>query len=154
MILDSSRRMNSFRKWTLAAAEVVDAWRVVPRFVLVGYGYLVYYLTIWFLTIEQEHKTECNESLITTLLDKGIDINQAQAIACTVVDVVGGPSTAHTAFITTICGLATGIFGLYVGTGRKWDQNPFKYWGRRESDRKSDGATKREPKPKPEILEE
>lgn len=121
-------KTNLFRKWILAVGESLDAWRIIPRVVLLGYGFLVYHLTVWFLAVPTKDKTECDSSLIETLIVNNVDIEKAQQIACTVVDVVGGPTTAHTAFVTTLCGLATGIFGLYVGTGRKWGSDPYEPW--------------------------
>jgi len=59
--------------------------------------------------------------MLKLLLDSKIDLEQAKALACSIVDVVGGPTAAQSAFVTTITGLSAGIFGLYTATGRKWD---------------------------------
>ena len=39
------------RNTLLEIAEVIDAWRIVPRIILVAYGYLVWYVINWFLVI-------------------------------------------------------------------------------------------------------
>lgn len=137
-------KTDTVRKWFLASGEILDAWRVIPRVVLLGYGILVYHLTTWFLAVPLKDKVECDSELLTTLIDKGVDLEQAQSIACSMVEIVGGPTMSHTAFVTTICGLATGIFGLYVGTGRKWGENPYFPW----TDRR-----KKEQKQEPELPE-
>lgn len=35
------------KQWLLDAAEVFDAWRVVPRILMLGYGWMVYDYTMW-----------------------------------------------------------------------------------------------------------
>lgn len=32
----------------LAVAEVMDAWRIYPRLLLSGYGYMCWHLTMWY----------------------------------------------------------------------------------------------------------
>ena len=68
-------------------------------------------------------QTKCDSCVLQVLTDRGLDIDAAKAIACSVLDIVGGPTAAQSAFVTTIIGLSTGIFGLYVATGRKWGGN-------------------------------
>ena len=48
-------------------------------------------------------------------------LEQATELACKYADMIGGPTAAQSAFVTTIIGLSTGIFGLYTTTGRRWD---------------------------------
>lgn len=119
--------INRFRKWSLFVGEIVDAWRVIPRILVTLYGVLVWHLVSWFLALETFTKKDCNTALIQSLLDKNIDVAQAQEIACTVVEVVGGPTNAQTAFVTAIVGLATAIFGLYGKGGKDWSK-PVKRW--------------------------
>lgn len=42
--------MNSLpgKQTLMDAAEVADAWRLVPRAMVVGYGYMVWQATTWF----------------------------------------------------------------------------------------------------------
>jgi hypothetical protein len=39
------------QRW-LDAAEVADAWRIVPRLLLLGYGYMLYDAGTWFMALE------------------------------------------------------------------------------------------------------
>lgn len=104
----------------LDLAEIIDAFRVIPRAFLAVYGVLVYNLYTWFIGIATSVKTSCDAALIETLLKNGVDLAQAQEVACTVVDIVGGPTTAQAAFVTTIVGLSAAVFGLYANSGRGW----------------------------------
>lgn len=111
-------------KWraaSLALAESFDAWRIVPRIILLGYAYLVLNLYLWYRSIPTYVQEKCDSSVMEVLVSTGVSIDQARIIACTVADVVGGPTAAQSAFVTTIIGLSAGIFGLYTATGRKWD---------------------------------
>lgn len=114
--------MQNLKDILLPTAEIFDAWRVIPRIVLVLYASLVFSLYLWYRSIPTYVQEQCDESLIGTLLAQGVDLAEAQAVACTVIDIVGGPTMAQSTFVTTIIGLSTGIFGLYVATGRKWDK--------------------------------
>lgn len=102
-------------------AESFDAWRVIPRMMLIAYGYLVFNLYIWYKNIPTYVQEKCDANIITQLLAEGMSKTEIKQFACTVADVVGGPTTAQSTFVTTIIGLSTGIFGLYTTTGRKWD---------------------------------
>ena len=108
------------REALLATAELLDAFRVVPRFILTLYGILIYQLYTWYIAIETTVQTKCDEAMMKLLLDHGHQLVEAQAIACYVVDHVGGPTTAQTTFVTTIIGLATPLFAFYTNTGKKW----------------------------------
>lgn len=55
------------RKGTLLdIAELLDAYRVVPRILLFFYGYLVWYITNWYLPIQ--NPTTGQTAVFTTLL--------------------------------------------------------------------------------------
>lgn len=114
--------MPNFKDILLKTAEIFDAWRVIPRIVLVLYSSLVFSLYLWYRSIPTFVQQNCDSALMQALLDRGIGLEQAEAVACTVADIVGGPTMAQSTFVTTIIGLSTGIFGLYVATGRKWDK--------------------------------
>lgn len=113
--------MTRFRKYSLALAESFDAWRIVPRAILVIYSALVFNLYLWFKSIPTFVQERCDAAMLKMLLDSGIGLEEAKTLACTIVDVVGGPTGAQSAFVTTITGLSAGIFGLYTATGRRWD---------------------------------
>lgn len=113
--------ISKFRKYSLALAESFDAWRVIPRAILVVYSALVLNLYLWFKSIPTFVQERCDAATLKFLMDNNVDIEQAKLIACSIVDVVGGPTAAQSAFVTTIIGLSAGIFGLYTATGRRWD---------------------------------
>lgn len=113
--------MMKFRKYSLALAESFDAWRVIPRIILVVYSALVLNLYLWFKSIPTFVQERCDASMLKILIDANVSLDQAKALACSIVDVVGGPTAAQSAFVTTITGLSAGIFGLYTATGRRWD---------------------------------
>lgn len=110
-----------FRKYSLALAESFDAWRIIPRAILIVYSALVLNLYLWFKSIPTFVQERCDAAMIKLLLDSNISLEEAKLLACSVVDVVGGPTAAQSAFVTTITGLSAGIFGLYTATGRKWE---------------------------------
>ena len=110
------------RHISLTIAESIDAWRVIPRAILILYGTLVFNLYTWFRSIPTYVQEQCNNVLLSEYLNSGLTLEDAKTVACQVIDVVGGPTAAQSAFVTTIIGLSTGIFGLYVATGRKWEQ--------------------------------
>jgi len=88
---------------------------------------------LWYKSIPTYVQEKCDPSILRVLTELQMTMEEARVYACTVVDIVGGPTAAQSAFITTIIGLSTGIFGLYVATGRKWDKSdlspnsPFPY---------------------------
>lgn len=110
-----------FRKYSLALAESFDAWRIIPRAILVVYSALVLNLYLWFKSIPTFVQERCDASMLKMLLEANVNLEEAKLLACSIVDVVGGPTAARSAFVTTITGLSAGIFGLYTATGRRWD---------------------------------
>lgn len=112
--------MKNFKEHLLDAAESFDAWRVVPRMMLLSYGYLVWHLYMWYRSIAVYTQTKCDGVILQLLLDHGMTFLQARDLACNIVGTVGGPTGEQTVFVTTIIGLSTGIFALYTTTGRKW----------------------------------
>ena len=111
------------RQALLSTAELIDAFRVVPRFILTLYGILIYQLYTWYTAIETTVQTKCDEAILKLLMDHGETLVNAQSVACYVVDHVGGPTTAQTTFVTTIIGLATPMFAFYTNTGKKWKED-------------------------------
>lgn len=116
----SAKEKSTLKDKLISVAEVIDAWRIVPRVLVVAYSYMVIKLYSWFVSIPTQVVEKCDSSLIKLLTENQLTLDQAKEIACSVVDVVGGPTTAQSAFVTTIIGLSTAIFGLYAHTGRKW----------------------------------
>lgn len=113
--------MTKFRKYSLALAESFDAWRIIPRAILIVYSALVLNLYLWFKSIPTFVQEKCDAAMLKMLLESKIGLDEAKMLACSIVDVVGGPTAAQSAFVTTITGLSAGIFGLYTATGRRWD---------------------------------
>ena len=78
----------------------------------------------WYKTIPTYVKETCDVAVLQTLVINKIPIELARKSACTVVDVVGGPTGNQTTLVTTIIGLSSLVFGLYTNSGRKWEQYP------------------------------
>ena len=53
------------RENLLTWAEIIDAWRVVPRTLLVAYGYLVWYVVNWYMGLADP--TTAQTILVTTI---------------------------------------------------------------------------------------
>lgn len=98
-----SKDIDTYRRRHLAVAEFVDAWRVVPRLLVLGYIWLLAYVVTWYMDKEP-------------YLLEGCDV-VALGKEC----LVQAPSTQHAVLITAVVGVAAAIFGLYSGTGRKWN---------------------------------
>ena len=109
------------KKVFLDFAEIADAWRVVPRVLVAAYSIMVFSLISWYRDMNTVEQVECDNAVLTNLLDRGMDAVAASDLACAVIDVVGGPTTEQTAFATAIIGLSTAIFAFYVNSGRRWD---------------------------------
>lgn len=114
--------MLRFRKYSLYLAESFDAWRVMPRLMLMMYALLVSHLYLWFRSIPTFIQEKCDPTILRMMLDQEVSLEETKMMACTIVDMVGGPTSSQTLFVTTIIGLSTGIFGLYTATGRKWER--------------------------------
>lgn len=111
-----------YKKHLLTLAELIDAFRIVPRLFLIMYGILVYNLYTWFISLETIVQEKCDAALIKILIDSGESLEAAKLLACQVNDVVGGPTSPQAAFVTAIIGLASAAFGFYLNTGRKWSE--------------------------------
>lgn len=114
--------MEKIKGWFLALAESFDAWRVVPRLMLLCYGYLVWALFAWYKSIPQYVQTKCDGAVLQILLEQGQSLVIARELACNIIGATGGPTSEQTMFVTTIIGLSTGIFALYTTTGRQWQK--------------------------------
>lgn len=83
------------RPW-LDAAEIFDAWRVVPRLILFGYCYWVAHVTDSLLSWYQ-------------LIPSGERSLESAGFSGAV--------------ITAVTGLAVWVYKIYAETGRDWTQN-------------------------------
>lgn len=113
-------KVNTKRITRLAWAELFDAWRVFPRFLVIMYMVMVAYVIKWFFSVPTYNKVECDATILEKLLQANIPLEKAQLLACHTIDIIGGPATNHTILVTTICGLAAAVFGLYTSSGREW----------------------------------
>jgi len=101
--------IDDFRKIHLALAELVDAWRLIPRAMVAGYGYMIYWVV-----------TEWYTKLVPYMLDGCVSPTIADCL-------IEAPTTAHTALVVTVVGMAAPIMAFYVNTGKNWN-NSFIAW--------------------------
>lgn len=105
---------------SLKIAEIIDAYRVVPRTIIALYAYGLYRIIEWYINFELQYVTKCDSATLNVLLKEGVPVEQANAIACSVSQVIGHP-TGYTALVTTMVGAAAVVFGLYANSGRSWE---------------------------------
>lgn len=107
--------LNKWRLMHLAAAEAVDAWRIVPRLMVAGYAYMLAYMLYWYMSLKPYVLSDCVKAL-------GPDV-AASISHCIMVE----PTTQHTALISAVVGISAGVFGFYANSGRPWTQGVFKW---------------------------
>ena len=95
------KSIDTYRKGQLAVAELVDAWRVVPRILVGAYSVLVWKVVKWYMMLEPKMIAGCASD---TALD------------C----VYQAPTTQHAALVTAVVGVSAAVFGLYTNSGKKW----------------------------------
>lgn len=96
-------------KW-LTAAELFDAWRTVPRLLVLGYGYMCWAIVEWYMSLTPAILVDCNFELLGELC------------------VVDAPTTQHAVLVSTVVGAAAVVFGLYTNGGRPWAKTKFIKW--------------------------
>lgn len=114
--------LKTFRTWSLALAETFDAWRVVPRAILVAYGWMVWEVTRWYMSIPSANQTSCQADVLQALIQSGTTLEQARSTACSIIQTVGGPTSEQTMFVSITAGLSSVVIGLYLNSGKssKW----------------------------------
>jgi len=105
--------IDRFRQIHLALAEMLDAWRIVPRALVGLYCWMLYKVVMWYMALEPH------------LIDKCVSQNTLDCI-------VQAPTTQHAALVTAVVGISAAVFGLYTSTGKKW--NGFTFWGNKKED--------------------
>lgn len=105
---------------SLKIAEIIDAYRIVPRTIIALYAYGLYRIVEWYINFELKYVTKCDSATLNVLMKEGVSVEEAKAIACTVSEVIGHP-TGYTALVTAMVGAAAVVFGLYANTGRSWE---------------------------------
>lgn len=106
------------RKGYLSIGEFMDAWRLIPRLIVAGYGFLTYHVYMWYMSLEPSFIEGCD---IETLGQKCI---------------IEAPTGMHTAALTAVGAFAAAIFAFYSASGRKWESG-FKRWNHDEEEEKS-----------------
>lgn len=102
--------IDTWRKGHLAVAEWIDAWRIVPRLLVAGYGWVTYTVVRWYMNLKPEVLENCNVELLKEVC------------------VIQAPSTQHAALVTAVVGIAAAMFAFYANTGKKW--NGFTHWNK------------------------
>ena len=97
--------IHKFRKWHMTIAEMIDAWRLIPRVLMASYSYLLYLVIKWYMELKPE------------ILDKCVSDNITDCIMM-------APTTQHAALVTAVVGISAAIFALYSNSGRKWENAP------------------------------
>jgi len=110
--------VNGFRKWSNAVAETVDAWRIVPRLMVIAYGFLTWKTWVWYTGIDViVTKTNCQ--LLAT------------QVVCDITGVVG-PSTQQATLVTAIVSMAAVVIGLYSSSGKDWTKPLLPWFGKKK----------------------
>lgn len=110
--------IDSWRKVHMGFAELVDAWRLVPRAIVLAYAIMMWKVVEWYMNLQPKMIEGCDVKLL--------------AEAC----LSQAPSTQHAALVTAVVGVAAAVFGLYSSSGKQWNTG-IVYW-----DKKSDAPTK------------
>lgn len=103
---DPSKIKQTFLTW----AEMIDAFRLIPRGIVVAYGWLLINVIQWYMSLEAYIPSDVKE-LIKDQQLSAADIKMLMT---------DGPSTQHAALVTAVVGISAAIFGLYSNSGRKW----------------------------------
>jgi hypothetical protein len=99
-----ARDIDSWRKFHLAVAEWIDAWRLIPRALVAGYGFMLTWIVVWYMKLEPYILEGCD---ISVLGEKCI---------------INAPTGSQSILLSVVVGAAAAVFGLYTNTGRKWDK--------------------------------
>ena len=105
--------IDSLRRFYLSIAEATDAWRVVPRLLVTGYGVLLYNVVTWYSELKPYMLEGCTSDVVQDCL-------------------VAAPTTQHAALVTAVVGVAAAFFGLYTSSGQKWDRYIFRKWNTKD----------------------
>lgn len=119
-------KVDKFRKMHLAVAELIDAWRIIPRLLVVGYSILLVKLTMWYINLEPYIMEEC--------------LKYTDNVSKCIVD---APTTSHSVIITALIGVAGGIFGFYAKSGKDWSKS-FQLWNKRQITKEEQDSQKQD----------
>ena len=107
-IKEKARDIDAWRKIYLTGAEMVDAWRLIPRAIVAIYIYMMWELMMWYMKLAPYMIKDCDVELLKE--------------AC----IVKAPNTEHMAFVTAVFAVSAGVFALYAKSGKTW--NGFTPW--------------------------
>lgn len=107
-LTEKAKDIDAWRKLHMSFAEWADAWRLVPRTIVLCYGYMTWAIVQWYMELKPYVIEGCNIEVLKELC------------------IVNEPTTEHMALVTAVAALAVGVFGLYTNSGRKW--NGFTHW--------------------------
>ncbi len=105
-----AKDIDAWRKLHMSVAEFLDAWRIIPRTVVLIYGYGMWQVGEWYMSLKPYMLEGCNVELLKE--------------KCLVM----APTTEHMALVTALLAVAAAIFGLYTNSGKKW--NGFTHWNK------------------------
>lgn len=103
--------VDKLRKAVLATAEFVDAWRVAPRLLVIGWGYVLYKVIVWYMNLESYVVENCPVDVLESCI-------------------VHAPNTQHATLVTALVGASAAVFAFYTNSGRKW--NGFTAWNKKD----------------------
>ncbi len=121
-----AKDIDAWRKLHMSMAEFLDAWRIIPRAVVLIYGYGMWQVGEWYMSLKPYMLDNCNVELLKE--------------KCLVM----APTTEHMALVTALLAVAAAIFGLYTNSGRKW--NGFTHWNKPAEKPPTEEPTKPEEK--------
>lgn len=101
---DNNSKIDIYRKRHLLIAELIDAWRLIPRAVGISYIWLVAHVTIWYMNLKP-------------YILEGCDVDKLGETC-----LITSPSTQEAVLLTAAYGLGAAIFAFYTNTGRKWGE--------------------------------
>lgn len=99
------------RKAILASAEFIDAWRVAPRLLVLGWGFVLYKVITWYMSLQSYVVENCPVEVVESCI-------------------VHAPNTQHATLVTALVGASAAVFAFYTNSGRKW--NGFVPWNKKE----------------------
>jgi len=111
--------IDKIRKGHMLIAEFLDTWRLIPRAIMAGYAYMVYYVVVvWYTNLAPYMIEGCVSSTVADCI--------AQA-----------PTSQHSALVVAVIGIAAPMVGFYVNTGKKWDTG-FLPWNKKVEEKPKD----------------
>lgn len=102
--------MGVLRDKLLVVAEMMDAFRVIPRLLVAGYCGVLYKTVTWYMALKPYFPEEVKHI-----------VENSEVVSSEVMTLmVQAPTTQHAALVTAVIGISAAIFGLYTSSGRSW----------------------------------